>query len=79
MITEEIFLENLKAFFEEEDSHKLEFESEFLKLQTWDSLTQFSIIAYLEDDFGIELSLQQLSNYPTPKDLFEFVRDQPKK
>jgi len=74
MITNESFLENLKTFFEEEDSLKLTIDTQFSTLKTWDSLTQFSIVAYLEDDFGIEMPVEQFVKFQSPRELLEFVK-----
>lgn len=70
----EEFLEKLKIQFEEDDAEKLTFETSFLTLDGWDSLTQFSIVAFLEDDFGIEFKSEKFKQFDTPNALYEHVK-----
>ncbi|WP_316790834.1 acyl carrier protein [Pedobacter frigoris] len=70
MINKEEFLEALRLQFDESDAAILTFESKFSELDTWDSLTRFSIISLLEDDYGFEFSVENFKTIDTPNDLF---------
>lgn len=70
----EVFLLGLKAQFEEIDSSKLEMFTEFKSMETWDSLTRYSIIAFLEDDYKIIIKTDELNVLNTPNELFDFVK-----
>ncbi|OHT44637.1 acyl carrier protein [Flavobacterium tructae] len=72
---EDIFLSGLKVQFEEIDSAKLTMETRFEDLDTWDSLTKFSIIAFVEDDYGIKLKIEDLNKLESPIALFEFISE----
>lgn len=70
----EVFLLGLKAQFEEIDSLKLEMFTEFKSMETWDSLTRYSIVAFLEDDYKIIIKSEELNSLNTPNELFDFVK-----
>jgi acyl carrier protein len=70
---EEDFLAGLKIQFEESDAVKLKINTKFKELDTWDSLTRFSIIAFIEDDYKITLTKGDLEKLESPLALLEFV------
>ena len=73
MITQSTFLENLKIQFESTDSEKITLDTSFESLETFDSLTKYSIIAFIKDDYNIELDVSQFSELSTPQILFNFL------
>ena len=68
------FLLGLKSQFEELDALKLEMYTDFKSMETWDSLTRYSIIAFVEDEYKIILKSEELNSLNTPNDLFDFVK-----
>jgi acyl carrier protein len=67
------FLVGLREQFEETDSLNLEMNTSFKDMKTWDSLTRFSIIAFLEDEYNISFKNEDFTNFSTPELLFEFI------
>ena len=67
------FLNGLRDQFEEIDSLNLEINTSFKDMKTWDSLTRFSIIAFLEDECNITLKNEDFNRFSTPELLFEFI------
>ena len=70
----EFFLSGLKAQFEDSDSLKLEMHTKFKSMETWDSLTRYSIIAFLDDEYNIILKGDEFNSLNTPNELFDFVK-----
>ena len=68
-----LFLEGLKLQFEEDDAMKLLPETVLSNLDTWDSLTKFSIIAFLEDDHQYKFDEKDFVKYNTPWKLFNLI------
>lgn len=68
------FLLGLKIQFEESDALKLEMYTDFKSMETWDSLTRYSIIAFVEDEYKIILKSDELNSLNTPNELFDFVK-----
>lgn len=73
MINKEEFLEGLRNQFEESDALNLSFDTVFKELDTWDSLTRFSIVSFVEDDYQVTLKVEGLQNMATPSDLYEYI------
>ncbi|RZK43798.1 MAG: acyl carrier protein [Pedobacter sp.] len=73
MINKEEFLEGLRNQFEESDALNLSFDTVFKELDTWDSLTRFSIVSFVEDDYQVILKVEGLQNMATPSDLYEYI------
>ena len=73
MITQSTFLENLKIQFESTDSEKITLDTSFESLETFDSSTKYWIIAFIKDDYNVELDVSQFSELTTPQILFNFL------
>lgn len=67
------FLICLREQFEETDSLNLELNTSFMDMKTWDSLTRFSIIAFLEDEFSITFKNDDFKIFSSPELLYEFI------
>ena len=67
------FLICLREQFEETDSLNLEMNTSFMDMKTWDSLTRFSIIAFLEDEFNITFKNDDFKIFSSPELLYEFI------
>lgn len=74
-INEDTFLEGLKDQFENSDAENITLDVKFSQLQTWDSLTRFSIIAFVEDDYNVIITSEQLNSFETPHDLFSYLEN----
>lgn len=70
---EDIFLTGLKIQFEDLDAMKLTMNTKFVELDTWDSLTRFSIIAFLEDDYKVILKKEDLDKLESPLAIFNYI------
>ncbi len=72
-INKETFLKGLKSQFEASDEDKITFDVLFETLETWDSLTKFSITAFLEDDYDIVVTPEEFKEFKTPNDIILFI------
>ena len=68
----EKFLELFKEVFEMEDQ-EVKFSDNFRDFDEWDSLTHLSLIAMLDDEFGIQIEEEELDKLNTVQDIFEKV------
>ncbi|GAB3902936.1 acyl carrier protein [Mucilaginibacter boryungensis] len=73
MINKDFFLNGLKEQFEEGDADSLTFDTEFESLDTWDSLTRFSIIAFINDDYQIIIGPDDFKKLKTPQEIFDYI------
>ena len=69
----EKFISGFKFQFEETDSLKIQFDTEFKKMETWDSLTKFSIIAFVQDEYSLTISNDDFQGLNTPMEIWDFI------
>lgn len=70
----EKFIQNLATLFDETDAAEFRPETEFRKLDEWSSLTALSIIAMIDEEYGIQIKGEDMRKADTVLDLFETVR-----
>lgn len=71
---EKKFIEAFKEVFEIED-REVHLSDNFKDYDEWDSLTQLSLIAFLDEDYEVELNNDELSKLFTVSDLVEKVKE----
>lgn len=69
----ENFMIELKLQFEETDSELLTLDTKFEDLETFDSLTKFSIIAFVNDYYNIQLEDDIFTDLKTPRQLAKII------
>ncbi len=67
------FIEKISDQFVEPDNQNIELDTEYQKLDTWDSLTSMAIIAIIDDEFGVVIAEDDLVNSQTIIELFNLV------
>lgn len=67
---EENFIDLLKEVFEIDE---VKFEDTFRDYDTWDSLTNISLIAMLDDEYEVIIDTKDFSNIITVRELHEEV------
>ena len=66
------FLSALADALEIED-REIELEDTFRDYPEWDSLTQLTLIAMLDEEYGVEIEMEDFSNLVTVGDLLDEV------
>lgn len=69
----EKFINLFAGEFDETPVEQFRQDTDYKKLDEWDSLTALSIIAMIDDEFEIEISGADLRNSQTINDLFELI------
>lgn len=72
MIDKQTFLNQFKEQYIG-DTSSLTLESEFRKVDSWDSLTGMSILVMIKDEYDIEMSADALKACITIGDVYDFV------
>lgn len=67
------FLENVKNQFVDSEEIELKMESDFRKIESFDSLTGMTIIVMLKDEYGIDISEVDFKSKKTIRELFDYV------
>lgn len=69
----EIFLQNVRQQFIDPDEIELSFDSDFRKIESYDSLTGMTILVMLKDDFGVDITEAEYKTKITVGDLYEYA------
>ena len=67
------FITEIKVHFEDADAAILLPDTIFKKLESWDSLTKYSIIAFLQDDYKIQFTIEDFNTYTTPRAIYDLL------
>ncbi|NLD64897.1 MAG: acyl carrier protein [Bacteroidales bacterium] len=57
----------------EMDASQVKHDDIFRDYENYSSLTELSVLAMLDSDFGIEIEMQEFNNYKTVEDLINLV------
>lgn len=68
------FIENFAAQFDETDASELTLETVFHELDEWSSLIALSIIAMIDDEYGVTIKGDELRAAKTIADVFNLVK-----
>lgn len=55
------------------DASQVKHDDIFRDYENYSSLTELSVLAMLDSDFGIEIEMQEFNNYKTVEDLINLV------
>lgn len=67
------FIAALQSALEIED-REIHMEDDFRSFPEWDSLAQLTLIAMLDEEFGVSIEMKRFNELVTVKDFFEAVR-----
>jgi acyl carrier protein len=70
---EDKFIELFKEILEMEDQ-EINLDDAFRKFDNWDSLANLSVIAMLDDEFGVHIENSDFKNLVTVRDLITAVK-----
>lgn len=68
------FIENLAEQFDDVEATELLPETKFKEFDEWSSLTALSIIAMVDDEYGITLKGDDIRNATTIQELFDIAQ-----
>lgn len=71
MITIDDFIEKFADAIEVEDADTIKPETEFRSLDEWNSLAFLSVIALLDEEFGIQIEEAEFKEINTVTELFQ--------
>ena len=69
------FISEIKVHFEDSDAAILTPDTIFKKLESWDSLTKYSIIAFLQDEYNYQFSIENFDTYTTPRAICDLLNN----
>lgn len=70
----EEFIEKFASLFPVTPKEEINEDTEFKYLDDWSSMTTLTLVAMVEDDYGITLSSNDIRNADTVGELFELIK-----
>lgn len=67
------FVEKFANQFEDSDVKNVKEDTFFRNLETWDSLTGFAVLTMIEDDFNVELTVEEFKSVNTPVEMYNLI------
>ena len=67
------FIENFAEQFDDTPAEEIKAETKFRDLDEWSSLIALSIIAMVDDEYGVTLKGDDIKNATTVEDIFKTV------
>lgn len=71
---QEKFIESIKEALEIED-HEVNLGDHFRDYEEWDSLNRLSLIAMLDDEYGVQIETAEFEQLETVEDLLKTVQE----
>lgn len=68
-----VFIEKFAEAIEIEDSSLITSDTVFRELDEWDSLTYLSVIAFLDEEFNVQIENAEFKELTTIQDLYDRV------
>ncbi len=68
------FKEDIASQFLDEDRSKITIDGDFRRLDTFDSLTAMAILAIIEDEYDVNIPIDEFIQFHTVKELYEYVK-----
>ena len=68
------FIQNFASQFDDTDASEFTANTEFRDLEEWSSLTAFSVIAMVDDEYGVTLKGDEMRGAKTIEELFNVVK-----
>ena len=70
----EIFVSNIAEQFEESENVNFAPSTKFRELEEWSSLLALSVIAMIDEEYGVKIKGDEIKSCITIEDLFEIVK-----
>lgn len=69
------FVQKFANQFVDYDVEKVHADVKFRSLDSWDSLTGMAVLAMVQDDYGIEIKVDEFLKLNTPKEVFDYIQN----
>lgn len=67
------FIKNFAGIFEETDSDAIQADTVYSELEEWDSVMVLSLITMVDEQYGVVMDVDEMSEAKTVEDLFNYV------
>ncbi len=67
------FIKNFANIFEETDAASIKSDTVYSELEEWDSVMVLSLISMIDEEYGVVVDVDEMSETRTVEDLFNYV------
>lgn len=67
------FIKNFANIFEETDAASIKADTVYSELEEWDSVMVLSLISMIDEEYGVVVDVDDMSETRTVEDLFNYV------
>ncbi len=67
------FIKNFANLFEETDPSNIKADTVYTELEEWDSVMVLSLITMVDEQYGVVMDVDELSETHTVKELYDYV------
>lgn len=67
------FIKNFAGLFEETEPDAIKAETVYSELEEWDSVMVLSLITMVDEQYGVVMDVDEMSETKTVEDLFNYV------
>lgn len=71
----DLFINNMKQQFVDADEIEIKINTEFRKIDSYDSLTGMTILVMLKDEYGVDITEVDFKAKRTVQELFDYVEN----
>jgi acyl carrier protein len=68
------FTQKFQDQYIDSDTFKMQPETEFRQVGSWDSLTGMAVLVMIKDDYGVDISAETLKTLKYVKEVYELVK-----
>lgn len=68
-------IESVKSIFDDIDTSNFNINTRFKENDEWDSLTALTLITVIDNDFGVNLSGEEINNCQTIEELLNILNE----
>ena len=67
------FIKNFANLFEETEPESIKADTVYTELEEWDSVMVLSLITMIDEEYGVVVDVDEMSEAQTVEDLFNYV------
>lgn len=68
------FIESIQNQLEDVNT-SIDATTDYINLESWDSLTAMVVKVMIEDDYGVDVPVEKINSFSSIQELFDYIRN----
>ncbi|MGE8377013.1 MAG: acyl carrier protein [Sphingobacterium sp.] len=68
------FIESIQNHLEDVNT-SIDATTDYINLESWDSLTAMVVKVMIEDDYGVDVPVEKINSFSSIQELFDYIRN----